>query len=134
MNHWFRLFALLLTPFGRALCAAGSVLFVVGLYWVNSRPESAGLLPHPWDWIVHFVMFGGFAVLLWFALGGRRPVLAVLLVSAYGALDEWRQMYLPGRDGGFEDWVVDTIAAVVAVSILAYLSSVRRAALAAASE
>jgi VanZ family protein len=35
-------------------------------------------------------------------------VVAVLIASTYGALDEWHQSFVPGRDCSAWDWLADT--------------------------
>ncbi len=71
-------------------------------------------LPHPVDWIGHFSMYFGLGFLLArvAALRGwpaRRMVVAAVLVSALGALDELHQLLIPGRDCELGDWIVDTL-------------------------
>ena len=49
----------------------------------------------------------------------RRPWMwaAILLASAYGALDEVRQSFTPGRSVEVDDWVADTLGACLAVTL-----------------
>lgn len=47
---------------------------------------------------------------------GARPALSILIASAYGLLDEWHQSFVPGRVGSGPDWVVDILAATLAVA------------------
>lgn len=73
-----------------------------------------------WDKVLHFTAFacGGavlaFALRLSTRLAWRRILLlAVLVVSLYGALDEYHQLYTPSRSGGdVGDWVADTLGAI----------------------
>jgi VanZ family protein len=47
-------------------------------------------------------------------LGARRSaILTVVIVSAYGATDEWHQMFVPLRSSDVYDWMTDTLAAVI---------------------
>jgi hypothetical protein len=43
--------------------------------------------------------------------------LAVLIVSAFGATDEWHQSFVPGRDCDVFDWLADTAGAALAVTL-----------------
>jgi VanZ family protein len=69
------------------------------------------------DKLLHFVVYAGLAVLFCRALLGEgvasRPALwaAILLASAYGASDEYHQLFVPLRNGDLQDWFVDTIGA-----------------------
>jgi len=69
------------------------------------------------DKIAHGVGYGLLAFLFWrFAETFRRPLsgrfvwIALLWISAYGALDEWLQPYV-NRSGDVLDWVYDTLGA-----------------------
>jgi hypothetical protein len=74
------------------------------------------------DKVTHFLMFGLLATLV--VRNGftpRHAWIAVLLVSLFGATDEWHQSFTPGRRVELADWVADTLGAAVAVA--AYLGS-----------
>jgi VanZ family protein len=78
------------------------------------------------DKIVHFSVFGLIATLVARAPGIRRPAVAVLLVALFGASDELRQSFTPGRSMEFADWVADTSGAAVAVALYTYWAAYRR--------
>lgn len=72
------------------------------------------------DKVAHFFVFGLLATLV--ARNGFVPRfgwLAVLLVSAFGASDEWHQSHTPGRSAEVADWVADTLGAAMAVTVYA---------------
>ncbi|MDR1788973.1 MAG: VanZ family protein [Opitutaceae bacterium] len=71
------------------------------------------------DKVAHFFVFGLVATLILRQLATtRRPaLLAVLLTSLYGALDEIHQAFTPGRDAGVADWIADTLGASVAALV-----------------
>jgi VanZ family protein len=88
----------------------------------------------PSDKFAHFVAFAAGAVLLCRALrsGTRRTDRWILLVtliaiSAFGATDEWHQLYTPLRSGGdFGDWLADTLGATFGVLSLSVHAAFRR--------
>ena len=75
--------------------------------------------------IGHFCEFFVFGLALQNALtktfGKRKApavaiiVLAIVLASAYGATDEFHQLFVPGRSCDPADWLVDTIAATIGI-------------------
>lgn len=76
------------------------------------------------DKIAHCVGYGLLAFLFWrFAETFRRPLskrfvwLALLWISAYGALDEWLQPFV-NRSGDVLDWVYDVIGAAAVLGAL----------------
>ncbi len=73
-----------------------------------------------WDKINHFVAYAAGGWLAASALRVSRPdaktatllVLAVVLVAAFGALDEAVQTLTPGRSGAdVDDWAADVLGA-----------------------
>ena len=90
-------------------------------------PVSIG---HPVDWVGHFGMYA--------ILGGliarvgafktwptKRLVVAALIISLGGALDEIHQYFIPGRDMEFGDWVSDTLGAITGLAVGAMLMKSR---------
>lgn len=45
------------------------------------------------------------------APGLREVALTLAALSLFGALDEWHQGFIPGRDPDSLDWIADTIGA-----------------------
>jgi VanZ family protein len=88
----------------------GATLFfgAHGIGKVNSVPP----LIHK---IEHFFYYGSMAFLLARGLGRRWFWIALLAVPLVGALDEWHQLYVPGRNGSVVDWLVDAAGTIVAV-------------------
>ena len=73
-------------------------------------------LPHPLDWAGHFCLYCGLGALVAraAALGGwslRRLVWMGVALSAWAALDELHQLFIPGRDAEVGDWAADTLGA-----------------------
>ena len=97
------------------------VLLIAGFIWFLS---SQSILPQPkgilgWDKLQHLLAYGalGIAAGFWIrpAFWRRRPVLSLLITvlagSAYGAIDEFHQYFVPGRDCNVWDWIADTLGA-----------------------
>jgi len=97
--------------------------WAAGILWVSSMtrqelPEAAFLFSDKFN---HFVAF---AVGGWLAASARRLsrplgnvprqlVLAIILVAAFGAIDEAFQTFTPGRTGGdLYDWIADFLGAI----------------------
>ncbi|MFC5711458.1 VanZ family protein [Thalassorhabdus alkalitolerans] len=70
--------------------------------------------------LVHLAAFGLLAVFFWLALRGKRYqyILAWGLATAYGAIDEWHQTFVPGRDGVFSDVLINSAGALIALSFV----------------
>ena len=71
----------------------------------------------------HLFFFGVQAVLLFFALSASFPrvnsgLVAVILTSAYGLIDELHQLSVVERTADPIDWILDTLGAIIFVYIL----------------
>jgi len=82
------------------------------------------------DKIVHFLAFGLLATVTVRALRIESPrwraIVAVLLVSLFGASDEIHQYFTPGRSCDIFDWLADTLGAGLAVSLYLFWPAWRR--------
>ncbi|MGB0415425.1 MAG: VanZ family protein [Coraliomargarita sp.] len=77
------------------------------------------------DKLAHFLVFGLLATSIlripfFFKLGWHGALTAALIVSGCGILDEFRQSMTPGRVVELNDWVADTLGAIVAVLVYRY--------------
>jgi VanZ family protein len=109
-------------------------LFVIwlGILFFFSSSESPKdmptLLPHQ-DKVIHFVFYAGGACALAGALarsfglrGLALVVLTILALSLAGALDEYNQQFVPGRQGMDPyDWAADILGAACGVLVLGRL-------------
>ncbi len=104
------------------------IIWAAVLYWLSSQSN----LPTPAstfegiDKIEHLVYFtaGGFCFLLGLRLASlaRSTALATLLTvvfcSIIGGLDEWHQIFTPGRSGGdIWDWSADTLGGFMGAAL-----------------
>jgi len=113
-----------------ALWAAVVIWAGVIFYFSSlSGSEIERIAPGIWDKGAHFVAFFAGGVLLSAALAVTRrwPVwktiaAATVALSIYGGLDEWRQLYTPGRFGADKkDWLADTLGAFCGASAFSLL-------------
>ena len=102
----------------RSFYLLGAAILVVALFWGGSQPFAVGIFPAPYDKLAHSLYFATLSLLLWFGTGGQWPVLLFLAVSTIGGLDELHQATLPGRQAGFYDFLTDTVAAGLTVTVL----------------
>ncbi|XVJ68200.1 MAG: VanZ family protein [Rhizobacter sp.] len=80
-----------------------------------------GLIPSPWDKVVHAFVFAFLAAAIGYASGLNGW--AMVLTAFFGALlvgvaDEWHQMFLLGRQAGWDDLAADLIGSAVGAFLL----------------
>lgn len=102
----------------RRLSAATAAVLILSLFYVGSRPLAVGMFAEPWDKLAHLSAFFAIAALLWTATDGRRPLAIYCAVLLVAGLDEWHQIYLPGRQADVDDFLIDAIGAGTAVFLL----------------
>lgn len=106
-------------------------LFTMCVSWYLSSQER---VPMPdfenSDKFVHFICFGALSCTwsLWFSLESwknkafRNASLCVLFTSVYGAIDEVHQSFTPGRCAGADDWLADTLGAILGAAACVVLT------------
>jgi VanZ family protein len=112
------------------------LVYMAAIFHVSSESQSLPMLTeHVWDKILHTIEYVGLAVLVFRALDGEElgrwqsAVLTVMIVSAYGASDEWHQLFVPTRSSDVEDWLTDTVAGAIGAAayvVFQLTSSFRR--------
>ena len=105
-NHWIR-----------SGCIAAAFFMAATLFFGAHVIAKVNAVPHLLHQVEHFLFYGGMAYLLALGLGRRWFWIALLAVPLVGALDEWHQLYVPGRNSSASDWMLDASAAMVAVYI-----------------
>lgn len=113
--------------FRPATWLAAFLVWFATLWWLSSsaRPlQHAPPIPLS-DKILHFGWFFGGAGLLCAFLFRLRPharlplpaaIFAAILLAATGALDEWHQSRVPGRDGNDPaDWSADVAGSIAGI-------------------
>ena len=107
------------------------LVLVPGLFVGGAQPVAVGLIPVPWDKVVHGVLFAGFAGLIGLAAGllplrrGALLGLAFVGALAIGIADELHQATLPGRQAGWDDLAADAFGAAIGTWVLGRLGWVR---------
>ena len=78
------------------------------------------------DKVVHFSLYGVLGILATRAVLVQPPVRltslllrVTLAISAFAALDELHQLFIPGRDCDIHDWLADTLGAALACLLTA---------------
>lgn len=117
----------------------GPVCGYAGLiFYLSAQPHPEEHVPfvmHFSDKVLHAVEYAVLGALCYRALRGSGsdawrqqaiPV-AILLASLYGASDEVHQAFVPFRDANWLDWVADTVGAVIGVTVMHRVSSLRPA-------
>ena len=102
-----------------AVCLA--VGLPLGLFIGGAQPVAVGLVPPPWDKLVHALVFAVLAAAIGYASGlcGKAMLAAAFCgAMAVGAIDEWHQMYLPGRSAGWDDLAADAVGSAVGTVLL----------------
>ena len=109
-----------MTPSGRrATFWLPPLLYMAAIFYMSSRSDPVPQVTvNVWDKLLHFLLYAGLAALFCRALLGEgmpsRPAFwaAALLASAYGASDEYHQLFVPLRDPDLQDWIADTLGAL----------------------
>jgi VanZ family protein len=81
-----------------------------------------------WDKALHLGAYAALGFLFFRAFRGEganwmaAAVLAFAATSAYGASDEWHQLFTPGRQSDLADWVADTLGGAMGVMTFALVA------------
>lgn len=110
----------------RGGCIAVAFFMAATLFLGAEEAGKTHLFPAPWDKLAHFLYYGTMAVLLSHGIGRRWFWLPLVLVPLVAALDEWHQLYTPGRDASVFDWLADGLGTVVAVFVYWRITSWRK--------
>jgi VanZ family protein len=105
---------------GPAMLYAGAIFFLSA----QSHPEEKlplFLLRDVSDKILHVVEYGILSLLCYRAfrwsagpaVARQAVVLAIVTASVYGLTDEVHQAFVPLREASWQDWLADTIGAVL---------------------
>jgi VanZ family protein len=97
------------------------LVWMAAIFVVSSQPNPAPeVTSRVWDKLLHAIEYGTLGLLCCRALTreGLRWETAALggicLAAAYGASDEYHQLFVPMRDASIRDWFADVVGAAVA--------------------
>lgn len=99
------------------------IVILIGTSWpgISVGPDT----PVGFDKVVHFSMYAVLAALVLRATTSYRrvstAVLVVLVLSAFGAADEYHQAFIPNRSASILDWVADTLGVIAGVLAVRYI-------------
>ena len=110
----------------------GFVYIPLVIYWlllITATSLPAADLPSigTIDKVNHFIAYFGLAILLtltflfqlkYESIYKKAYLVAFLIVIFYGMLDEIHQLFIPGRDAEFFDWLADAAGAFLGVSLV----------------
>lgn len=95
---------------------------MLSLFVLGAHPVAVNLVPSPWDKLVHGCIFALLTCGVGLASGlqdRRRLVVAITTALLVGVLDEWHQVYLPGRQATWGDLTADVVGTIVGATLLA---------------
>lgn len=110
------------------LCWLPAIALYGVITWLSSKPQLPGpeSLVAQWVWFktAHFLVYGSLTLFTWLGWQGSgwrgaRAILATwftLLIAA--SLDEWHQMYVPGRTPRPLDVFIDISAAYLVLRLV----------------
>ena len=95
-----------------------AALIIAALFALGRTQYAIGLVPNPWDKLLHMIVFAVLTVLLYCASDARAARLAVLVALALAVADEGHQLFLPGRSSDVTDIVADTFGIALAAIVI----------------
>lgn len=97
------------------------MVMILNLFFWGAQPVAVNLLPTPWDKFLHGTTFAVLACGIGLAIGiqgSRGLVIALSGALLIGVLDEWHQVYLPGRHPSWDDLLADAVGSLAGAALL----------------
>ena len=114
-----------LSSYLRIAAAMLVLAMVINLFFWGAQPIAVNLISTPWDKFLHGAIFAVLTCGIGLASGlqgSRRLIIAVIGALLIGVMDEWHQVYLPGRHPGWDDLLADAIGSLVGATLLTLCS------------
>jgi len=134
LNYWWPalVWAILISIFstGTFTTENTSRVIIPVLHWLlpHATPETLSLIHHVIRKCGHFTEYFVLSLLLLHALragtrdfGLRCALIVILIVAGYAALDEFHQLFVPGRGAAVSDVLLDTTGGAAAQLLVALL-------------
>ena len=102
----------------RALAFAAALALVLQLTVLPPQQVAFDVVAASSDKLVHVLVFGTVAGLLWLATGGRHSLAILVAAGAIGLADEAIQWYSPVRHADVRDLLADLVGAALALFLL----------------
>ncbi len=115
-----------ITPHSSAVALLVALGIVAALFIGGRQAGAVGLIPHPWDKLAHAGIFALLACAIGLSSNRRgwgRLAVAFSGALLVGALDEWHQVFLPGREADLSDFIADLIGSISGTVFLAMKGS-----------
>jgi VanZ family protein len=103
------------------------------IYWLaiflgTHLPEVPQVMAATSDKVKHAGAYFGLGLLLCYVSSGknvyRRFLMIFVLITVYGALDEWSQQFVPGRYPDVLDWISDVLGVGTAIFFYAIMRAI----------
>ena len=110
-----------LSSYLRIAAAMLVLAIILNLFFWGAQPVAVNLLPTPWDKFLHGTTFATISCGIGFASGlqgSRGLIIAISGALLIGVLDEWRQVYLPGRHPSWDDLLADAVGSLAGAALL----------------
>ena len=110
-----------LSSYLRIAAAMLVLAMILNLFFWGAQPVAVNLLPTPWDKFLHGTTFAVLACGIGLASGmqgSRELIIAISGALLIGILDEWHQVYLPGRHPSLDDLLADAIGSLSGAALL----------------
>jgi VanZ family protein len=110
-----------LSSYLRIAAAMLVMVMILNLFFWGAQPVAVNLLPTPWDKFLHGTTFAVLACGIGLAIGmqgSRGLVIALSGALLIGVLDEWHQVYLPGRHPSWDDLLADAVGSLAGAALL----------------
>lgn len=107
------------------LCLCFGLLLIVLIFGMADSSLATGGLSFnpPLDKLLHALVYGTIAALVWIAGVLRSRVLVWLLVVGIGIVDELQQRLIPGRESSLGDLCADMVGATLGLWLASWLLS-----------
>jgi VanZ family protein len=110
-----------LSSYLRIAAAMLVLAMILNLFFWGAQPVAVNLLPTPWDKFLHGTTFAILACGIGLASGmqgSRGLIIAICGALLIGILDEWHQVYLPGRHPSWDDLLADAVGSLAGAALL----------------